>query len=162
MPIAIRPANERDREAIWTILDPVVRAGQTYALPREMTRTDLLHYWFSSDHEVFVAHDAGDIIGTYFICPNQLGGGRHVANCGYATAERATGRGVARAMCSHSMDHARSRGFRSMQFNFVVSTNERAVRLWTHLGFTIVGHLPAAFEHPCLGYVDVFVMSRAL
>jgi GNAT superfamily N-acetyltransferase len=93
--------------------------------------------------------------------PNQAGGGRHVCNCGYMTDAAATGRGVARRMCEHSLEYARSHGYRAMQFNFVVSTNERAVRLWQSLGFEIVGHLPTAFRHPTHGYVDAFVMYRA-
>jgi ribosomal protein S18 acetylase RimI-like enzyme len=94
--------------------------------------------------------------------PNQAGGGRHVCNCGYMTAAAATGRGIARLMCEHSLGYARSRGYRAMQFNFVVSTNERAVRLWQSLGFEIVGRLPAAFRHPTHGYVDAFLMYRLL
>jgi ribosomal protein S18 acetylase RimI-like enzyme len=94
--------------------------------------------------------------------PNQAGGGRHVCNCGYMTHASATGRGVARRMCEHSLEHARSRGYRAMQFNFVVSTNERAVRLWQSLGFQIVGRLPEAFRHPAVSYVDAFVMYQRL
>ncbi|MBV8239051.1 MAG: GNAT family N-acetyltransferase [Sphingomonas sp.] len=86
----------------------------------------------------------------------------HVANCGYMTAAAATGRGVARAMCAHSIDHARARGYRAIQFNFVVSTNERAVRLWESFGFAVVGRLPGAFAHPTHGFVDALVMFRTL
>jgi len=71
-------------------------------------------------------------------------------------------RGVARAMCAHSLEHARARGFRAMQFNFVISANERAVRLWQSFDFQIVGRLPHAFKHPRLGYVDALVMMRDL
>ncbi len=158
----IRPVTPADTDALWEILEPIIRAGETYPLPRDMTRKDALAYWNSPGHEVFVAEEAGDILGTYFLRENQKGGGSHVANCGYMTAPRAAGRGVARAMCAHSLEHARARGFRSMQFNFVVSTNERAVRLWHSLGFEILARLPAAFLHPTLGYVDAFVMHRAL
>lgn len=127
-----------------------------------MSEADALAYWMGADRETFVAVDSADIIGTYYLRRNQAGGGDHVANCGYMTAPAATGRGVARRMCEHSLDYARSRGFRAMQFNFVVSTNERAIRLWTSLGFDIVGRLPLAFHHPSRGYVDAFVMFRAL
>ena len=119
-------------------------------------------YWLSPDKETFVAEDAGVIVGTYIMRPNQAGGGRHVCNCGYMTRAGATGRGIARAMCLHSLDHARSRGYRAMQFNFVVATNERAVRLWQSLGFEIVGRLPGAFRHPAHGYVDALVMYQTL
>ncbi len=104
----------------------------------------------------------GVVLGIYYMRPNQAGGGRHVCNCGYITGAAAAGRGIARRMCEHSLKHARSRGYRAMQFNFVVSTNERAVKLWQSLGFEIVGRLPAAFSHPIAGYVDAFVMYQQL
>ena len=158
----IRAATAADRDGIWQILEPMIRAGETYPLPRDMRPDDAFAYWFSQDHTVFVAEDEGRIVGTYYLRPNQRGGGSHVANCGYVTAAAAGGRGVGRAMCEHSLAEARARSFRAMQFNFVVSTNERAVRLWQACGFTIVGRLPGVFNHPTHGYVDALVMFRAL
>src|SRR5262249_23099028 len=144
----IRPARADDQDAVWAILEPVFRAGETYTQPRDISRDDALAYWLRADHEVFVAEDDGAIPGTYFLCANQAGGGSHVANCGYITSPAAQGRGIARAMLEHSLAHARARGFRAMQFNFVVSTNERAVKTWQAYGFEIVGRLPQAFHHP--------------
>jgi ribosomal protein S18 acetylase RimI-like enzyme len=158
----IRRAQPADASAIWLILEPVFRAGETYTVPADISRDAALEYWFRSPHEVFVAEDRGVLVGTYFLQPNQQGGGAHVANCGYITAVNATGRGVARAMCSHSLEYARARGFRAMQFNFVVSTNQRAIALWYSLGFEIVARLPQAFLQPTRGYVDAFVMYRSL
>lgn len=159
----IRPASPHaDAYSLWAILEPTIRAGDTYTLPRDMARKDALDYWFASRHEVFVAEQTAEILGTYFLQPNHQGGGLHVANCGYITAPWATGRGVARAMCAHSLDRARERGFRAMQFNFVVSTNQRAVALWQSFGFEIVGRLPGAFQHPRMGFVDALVMYRSL
>jgi len=158
----IRPATPLDNDALWKILEPTIRAGETYTLPRELPRDESLAYWRAPAHEVFVAEDNEEILGTYFLHANQQGGGAHVANCGYMTAPWASGRGIARAMCRHSLDHAKSRGFRSMQFNFVVSTNAAAVHLWENMGFAVVGRLPAAFLHPQLGFVDALVMYRDL
>jgi ribosomal protein S18 acetylase RimI-like enzyme len=158
----IRPATALDKNAIWTIMEPILRAGETYTLPRDMDKASALAYWFSDEREVFVAEDNGGIVGTYCLQANQKGGGSHVANCGYMTAVTAAGRGVGRAMCAHSLDRARARGFRSMQYNFVISTNERAVRLWQSFGFEIAGRLPRAFEHPTRGYVDAYIMYRDL
>ncbi len=158
----IRAASAKDADSIWAILEPTIRAGETYTLPIDMGRQEALAYWMSREHEVFVTEEDGHLLGTYFLHANQRGGGSHVANCGYITAESATRRGVARAMCAHSLDHARARGFRAMQFNFVVSSNERAVRLWQSFGFEIVGRLPGAFRHPTLGFVDALVMYRSL
>ena len=158
----IRPASPNDEEAIAAIVLPTIREGATYTLDPDMTETGALSYWLGPDKTTFVAEQDGDVVGTYYIRANQAGGGAHVCNCGYITSAKATGRGVARQMCEHSLEHARSQGFRAMQFNFVVSTNERAVRLWQSLGFDIVGRLPSAFCHPKHGYVDAFVMHKRL
>lgn len=158
----IRPAEPKDRPVIWKILEPVIRAGETYTLPRDMTEHKALRFWFGAGHEVFVAEEEKEVVGTYFLRPNQHGGGAHVANCGYVTAHWVTGQGIARAMCQHSLEYAKAKGYRAMQFNFVVSTNERAVRLWLGLGFKIVGCLPGVFEHPARGFVDAYILFREL
>jgi L-amino acid N-acyltransferase YncA len=158
----IRRAQASDGPAILEIILPVIREGATYTLEPDLGEAEALAYWLAADKETFVAEEDGVMVGTYFIRPNQAGGGRHVCNCGYMTRTAAVGRGVARAMCRHSMEHARTRGYRAMQFNFVVSTNERAVRLWQSLGFAIVGRLPEAFRHPVHGYVDALVMYQRL
>ncbi len=160
--MTIRPATSSDRDAIWAILEPMIRRGETYTLPRDMGREQALDYWFAPEKETFVWEENGAVLGTYFLKANQQGGGAHVANCGYLTAAAEQGRGIAGAMCMHSLEHAKGRGFRAMQFNFVVSTNERAVKLWTSLGFETVGRLPRAFEHPEKGLVDALVMYRHL
>jgi ribosomal protein S18 acetylase RimI-like enzyme len=160
--LVIRLATERDRDAIWGILEPMIRSGETFTLSREMNKEQALGYWFSAEKETFVWEENGVVLGTYFLKTNQEGGGAHVANCGYVTSASAQGRGIARAMCLHSLKRAKERGFRAMQFNFVVSSNERAIKLWTSLGFEIVGRLPLAFEHPALGFVDALVMYRRI
>jgi ribosomal protein S18 acetylase RimI-like enzyme len=160
--MVIRAAAPADDDVIWEILQPTIGAGETLPLPRGMARNEVLAYWFMPGHEVLVAEDGGRVVGTYYLRANQPGAGSHVANCGYATAPRSMGRGVGRAMCQHSLIRARERGFLAMQFNFVISTNERAVRLWQFSGFEIVGRLPSAFNHPKRGFVDVLVMFRRL
>lgn len=158
----IRPAQASDASAIWQIIQPVIREGATYALDRDLSESDALNYWMGRDRVTFVAEDNGRIVGTYYIRANQAGGGAHICNCGYMTSDAATGRGIARAMCRHSLDYARRRGYRGMQFNFVLETNTRAVALWQSLGFEIVGRIPAAFNHPDAGYVDALVMFCSL
>ncbi|WP_419727975.1 N-acetyltransferase family protein [Lichenicola sp.] len=158
----IRNAEAADADAIARIIVPTIRDGTTYCLDPGMSEADALSYWMGPDRETFVALDEGRIVGTYFMRPNQGGGGSHVCNCGYMTSATAVGRGIAGGMCRHSLDHARSRGYRAMQFNFVVSTNERAIRLWQRMGFEIVGRLPGAFYHPAIGHVDALVMFQRL
>lgn len=161
----IRPATIEDHDAIWEILEPILRAGETYALPREITRDAALAFWLADGHEVFVTDG-----GTYFLrehAPRSRAAGEAasaaaremmIANCGYASARR----GVGRQMLEHSLDRARARGFTAMQFNFVVASNRRAVELWERSGFAVVERRPGAFAHPTLGFVDALVMSRAL
>lgn len=158
----IRTATPSDSDAIWAIVEPTIRAGDTYTVPSDWGREKALAYWLSDEKEVFVAEEDGRVLGTYYLKANQLGGGGHVANCGYMVAPGAYGRGLARRMAEHSIAHAKARGFRAIQFNFVVSSNERAVRLWQSLGFDVVGRLPGAFRHPELGFVDALVMYRSL
>ena len=160
--LLIRPATADDAEAIRAIICPVIRAEETYALDPAISEDEALAYWLAPDKQTFVAEAGGHVLGTYYLRANQAGGGSHVCNCGYMTGAAAAGRGVASAMCAHSLDLARSQGFRAMQFNFVVSTNTRAVALWERMGFAVVGRLPGAFRHPSLGYVDALVMYRSL
>jgi ribosomal protein S18 acetylase RimI-like enzyme len=158
----IRPAVDADAPAVWRVLEPMLRAGETYALPRDLSEADALRFWNAPGNDVFVVVDHDEVIGTYFLRPNQRGGGSHVCNCGYVTASWATGKGAARAMCQHSLEYAKAKGYRAMQFNFVISSNTRAVALWQSLGFTIVGRVPEAFQHPRLGPVDALVMWQKL
>lgn len=158
----IRPYRATDAGEVWCILEPVLRAGDTYALPSDWNRDEALAFWCMPGHQVFVAEDQGIICGAYYLQANQKGGGSHVANCGFVTATQATGRGIARTMCAHALELAHAQGFRAMQFNFVVASNTRAVALWKSFGFEVVGTLPQAFLHPALGYVDALVMFRRL
>ena len=160
--ILIRPADKADISDVLAIVAPVLAAGETYAIARDLDAAGVEAYWFGATHEVFVAEADGVILGTYYLMANQAGGGAHVANCGYMTAPAAQGKGIARAMCLHSLARAKERGFRAMQFNHVVSTNSRAVALWQSLSFQVVGTLPGAFDHPNHGFVDSYVMFRAL
>ena len=163
MTVEIRPFADPDWVDVWPILQATFSTGDTYTFAPDCTQEEIHHAWIELPRATFVACGPdGAIQGTYYIKPNQPGNGSHVCNCGYVVSEAAQGRGVASSMCRHSQEQAIAMGFRAMQFNFVVSTNERAVRLWQKLGFTIVGRLPSAFRHPRKGYVDALVMFKQL
>jgi L-amino acid N-acyltransferase YncA len=158
----IRPATNADHDAIWNIFHEILAEGDTYAFDSQMPREDALAYWFRTDTHTYVAEEDSSVVGTYILRPNQSGPGSHVANAAFMVARDAEGAGVGRTMAEHCLGEARRMGFRAMQFNFVVSTNTRAIHLWKQLGFKIVGTLPGAFRHPEKGYVDVCVMYRSL
>ena len=159
----IRPATDADRDAIWNIFHEIVAAGDTYALDPNISREDALAYWFAPGMHTYVAEQPTiGVAGTYILRPNQSGGGSHVANAGFMVSASARGQGLGRAMAEHCLTEARRLGFRAIQFNYVISTNTAAIRLWHDLGFEIVGTLASAFRHPDNGYVDVYVMYRSL
>jgi ribosomal protein S18 acetylase RimI-like enzyme len=172
--LTIRLATESDRDAVWNIFHEVVASGDTYAIHSNISREDALGYWFRSNTKTYVAElgsesfrepsskPENNVVGTYILRPNQSGGGAHVANAAFMVAAHAQGQGIGRAMGEHCLGEARRLGFHAMQFNFVVSTNDSAIRLWQQLGFKIVGTLPRAFHHPQKGYVDVYVMFQSL
>ena len=156
----IRPITEADFDQVWPIIREVVQGQESYALDPDMDRDAAWKLWVELPRATFVAEDDGQILGTYYIKPNAAGPGAHVCNCGYMTSPAARGRGVASALCIHSLGVARQLGFLSMQYNAVVATNEVAVALWKKHGFQIVGTLPEAYRHRTLGLVDCYVMSR--
>jgi L-amino acid N-acyltransferase YncA len=158
----IRPAKDSDRDSIWRILKEVIAAGDTYPIDPKISREDAFAYWFQTGACAFVAQQAEQIVGIYTMHPNQSGAGAHVSNAAFMVPAIARGQGVGRAMGEHCLKEARRLGFRAMQFNFVVSTNKSAVKLWQSLGMKIVGTLPGAFRHPQKGYVDVYVMFQQL
>jgi ribosomal protein S18 acetylase RimI-like enzyme len=161
-PLQIRRATGKDREAIWQIFHAVVAGGDTYVFNPKISRGEALAYWLDSKTRCYVALSDQKIIGTYILKANQPGLGSHVANAGFMVSPSAQGRGVGRAMAEHCLQEATRLGYRAMQFNFVVSTNTTALRLWKMLGFKIAGRLPGAFRHSSRGFVDVYLMYRRL
>jgi L-amino acid N-acyltransferase YncA len=158
--LRIRESRDSDRDAIWEVFRGVIAAGETYPIDPNIPREQGLAYWFKHSAHVFVAENESGIVGSYTLHQNQAAGGAHVANAGFIVGKSARGEGIGRAMGEHCLNEARRLGFRAMQFNFVVSTNESAVKLWQNLGMKIVGTLPRAFKHPTRGYVDVYVMYQ--
>ena len=158
----IREASESDFKNIWPIFHEIVSAGETYAYSQDTTKEQALNIWLKVPRKTFVFEENGNILGTYYLNTNQSGPGSHVCNCGYMVSSQARGKGLATAMCEHSQQTAKNLGYKAMQFNFVASTNEGAIRLWDKLGFETVGKLPKAFNHPAKGYVDALVMYKWL
>jgi len=158
----IREAKLSDFDKIWPIFHEIASAGETYAYSPDTSKAEALDIWISNPRKTFVVEENNNILGTYYIKTNQAGPGKHVCNCGYMVSSSARGRGLATSMCEHSQRTATEMGYEAMQFNFVASTNEGAIRLWNKLGFETVGNLPKAFKHPTQGYVDALVMYKWL
>jgi L-amino acid N-acyltransferase YncA len=160
--VKLRPASPADFEAMWPIFRAVVAAGDTYTFTPDTPREEAHAYWFGPGVRSYVAESGGKVAGMYKLVANQRGLGAHVANASFMVDPSGHGKGVGRAMGLHCLAEAKRAGFEAMQFNFVVSSNERAVALWKSLGFEIVGTLPRAFRHARLGHVDAYVMYRSL
>ena len=148
---------------MWSLLEPVFRAGETFPHDPAITEAQARLLWIEQTRAVVVAVDAaGVVVGTYYLKPNSLALGAHVANAGYVVAEHVRRQGIGSRLCQHSLQAARQLGFRLMQFNLVVSTNTAGIRCWRRHGFQIVGTLPGAFRHRQRGYVDALVMVQSL
>lgn len=158
----IRRAIDTDKAAIWAVLEPIFREGETYPVDPNCTYEQAMDYWFAPHKTIYIIEEADEILGSYYICANSTGPADHVCNCGYAVRPDARGAGLAQQMVEHSFEAAKEMGFRGMQYNLVVATNVIAVALWQKLGMTIVGTLPGAFRHPSQGDVDAYVMFKQL
>ncbi|RFS15198.1 GNAT family N-acetyltransferase [Emticicia sp. C21] len=156
----IRKAKETDHDGVWEIFSSVIKTGDTYVFNPDTPRSSLQAYWFADVMDTFVAVENDEIIGTYFMKPNQLGLGNHIANCGYMVSPNHRGKGIGGLLCEHSLQFAKEKGYYGIQFNIVVSTNKTAVDLWQKLGFRIIGTTPKGFRHQDLGLVDSYIMFR--
>ena len=158
----LRVAGPQDGQDLWRILQPVFRAGDSYAVDLDISESAALHYWTGDDKTAYLAVLSDQAVGSYYLRPNHPGGGAHVCNCGFVTHPQARGQGVARTMLEHALKTAKFAGYSAMQFNFVLASNAAAIHLWQSYGFAEVGRLPQAFQHPALGLIDALVMHRQL
>jgi L-amino acid N-acyltransferase YncA len=158
----IRKATEEDKPPVWEIIRAVIATGDTYVFPPDSSEEEMLAYWFSPDKHTYVALIAGNIVGTFFLKANQPGLGSHVGNAGYMVAPGNAGRGTGRQMAEWSLDEARRLGFKAMQFNFVVKSNENALKLWRSIGMEIIGEIPEAFDHARDGLTNAYIMYMKL
>lgn len=160
--IAVREIGAEEFEQVWPIFQEVIAGEDTYSYPVDLSLEQARAMWTAPPARCFVAEAGGEVLGCYRLSPNQMGPGDHVANGSYMVSSKARGRGVGSLLCEHSLGQARQAGFTAMQFNFVVSSNQGAVRLWHKHGFDIVGTVPKAFRHAVDGPTDVYVMHRFL
>lgn len=161
-PLQIRPATEADWPFILALFMDVAGRGEAYAYDEHTTEATVRKLWFDAPAQPFIAEWHGKCAGTYYIRPNQPGRGAHVANGGYMVPPAFEGLGITSAMCQHSIEAAQVAGYRAMQFNFVIATNEAALHVWKKHGFQVLAQLPEVFLHKNLGYVDACVLWRSL
>lgn len=155
-----RLAKPTDHKSLWEIIRPIIRKGGTYVFSPDIAEQEMMAYWMGTDKSTFVAETDGKIVGTFYLKPNQPGLGNHVCNAGFMVDEKESGIGIGRKMGLFALAEAKKSGYLAMQFNFVVSTNQPAVKLWQSLGFDIIGEIPEAYRHPEKGFIGVFVMFR--
>jgi L-amino acid N-acyltransferase YncA len=160
--LQIRKATGQDWPAIWPIFRKIVAAGETYAYDRDMNEPEAERMWMVAPPglAVVAVDEEAAILGTASMYPNRPGPGSHVASASFMVDPAASGRGTGRALGKYMIEWARRSGFRAIQFNAVVETNEPAVALWRSLGFEVVGTVPEAFDHPAHGYVALLIMHR--
>lgn len=160
--MAIRKATLKDYDQVWAIFKKVIQSGDTYVFHEDTPKEDLQKHWFATYMHTFVWEVNERILGTYILKPNQIDYGSHIANASYMVYPDASGQGIGKALALHSINKAKELGFRALQFNLVISTNIRAIKLWKYLGFNIIGTIPNGFKHKTLGYVDAYIMYKSI
>lgn len=145
--IDIRQATSEDHDQIWDIIKQVIAEGDTYVFSPDSPKEKMLAYWCAPAIYTYVATIDDRIVGTFVIKNNQPDLGSHIANAAYMTLPAASGQGVGRIMGEFSLVEAKRLGYKAMQFNIVIASNQRALGLWKKLGFTIIGEIPEAFNH---------------
>ena len=160
--IEIRKATAEDGHHVWEIIREVISKGDTYVFDPNSSKETMLNYWYGPDRHTYVAVDKETIVGTFMIRDNQPGLGAHVANGSYMVPEASSGKGIGKKMGEFSLAEAKRLGYTAMQFNIVIKSNARAVRLWQNLGFKIIGEIPDAFNHKKNGLTNAYIMYRNL
>jgi L-amino acid N-acyltransferase YncA len=160
--IEIRKATSADHDSIWEIIRQVISTGDTYVFDPNSSREKMLAFWYGNDRYTYVAVLDGKIAGSFVLKDNQPDLGSHIANGAYMVLPSASGHGIGKALGAYSIEEARRLGYKAMQFNIVIKSNERAVRLWQSLGFDIIGEIPEAFNHKQNGMTNAYIMYMKL
>jgi L-amino acid N-acyltransferase YncA len=160
--IKIRKANLTDSDNIWKIIAQVIATGDTYVFDPASSKEKMLAYWCGADKHTYVAMINDEIVGTFVMKDNQPDLGSHIANASYMTSPQARGQGIGKQMGIFSMEEAKQLGYKAMQFNIVVKSNDKAIQLWKQLGFDIIGEIPEAFNHRTDGLTNAYIMHRKL
>ena len=160
--IEIRKAMSADTGQIWGIIRQVISTGDTYVFDPKSSKEKMLVYWYGPDKHTYVAILNDKVVGTFIIKDNQPDLGSHIANASFMTSPAASGKGVGKTMGEFSLEEAKRLGYRAMQFNIVIKSNDKAVRLWEKLEFKIIGEIPEAFNHKQKGLTNAYIMYRKL
>jgi ribosomal protein S18 acetylase RimI-like enzyme len=160
--IKIRQATTADYDEIWEIIHQVLQSGDTYVFAPSSSKEKMLGIWCAPNKHTYVALYSGKIAGTYAIGDNQMDLGSHIANGSYMVSPAYAGKGIGKAMGEHSLTEARMLGYHAMQFNIVIKSNHRAVKLWQSIGFNIIGEIPDAFNHQQNGLTNAYIMYQKL
>lgn len=158
----IRKAVESDFPKMLPIFREVIEGGDTYDFEETASDQDAFDYWFGKGVTSFVMAEGEKILGFYKIIQNHRGRGSHVANASFMVSREMRGNGIGRKMGEDCIRVACEMGFKAIQFNFVISTNEPAMHLWKSLGFKELCRLPGAFNHKKLGFVDAVIFFKEL
>ena len=158
----VKIAYDHNKEALWTIVEPMLRKGGAYVFSTDRTKDSMMDYWLGKDKATFLVECGGKLVGTFYLKANQEDLGNHICNAGFVVSPEAEGQGFGRWMGEFAQREAKARGYLAMQFNFVIQSNLKAVHLWKSLGFAVIGEIPDAYRHPTLGLVAALIFYKKL
>ncbi len=158
----IRPITDADLEPLRQIFNAIIAEGEAFTYETSFGVSEMRAYVDSYTAGGWVEELDGRVVGGYVLRPNQPGRGSHVCNATYVVDASVRGQKLGRRLGEHSLIRAKELGYSAMQFNAVVSTNEAAVKLWTSLGFEIIGSVPEGFRRADGSRVALHIMYRTL
>ena len=156
MTIRIREYKKEDVNEAVNIWNQVVEDGEAFPQMELLTeKTGDEFFRGQSFTGIAYDEDTGEIAGLYILHPNNIGRCGHIANASYAVSSAQRGKHIGEALVRDSLHAARELGFRILQFNAVVASNERALRLYRMLGFHQLGTIPDGFRMKDGSYADI-------
>ena len=161
MEYEIVPYTEADVDAMIEIWNEVVNDGVAFPQLDELNHKTGVEFFGKQDF-VGLAKGPGGVAGLYILHPTIVGRCGHHANASYAVSSKMRGIKIGEGLVKHSLKTARELGYRILIFNAVVKGNDRAIQLYTKLGFQRVGVIPGGFLLKSGVYQDIYVYYHVL
>ncbi len=161
MEIKIEPYTIEDLAEIKNIWNEVVEEGNAFPQMDCLTEETTKEFFEKQDY-VGVAKVDGKIEGLYILHPNNVGRCGHHANASYAVRAKVRGKKIGERLVKDSLLRAKELNYQLLIFNAVVKGNNRAIALYSKLGFQKVGEIPNGFLLKDGSYQDTIIFYHIL
>lgn len=153
---------QEDENALYDIFQKAVEMGDEFPY-EDPSIQEFYRQFFAPQSDVYVCRSiSGEVVGAFYLKSNFSGKCRHIANAGYMIKQSQRGQGLGTLLVNASLEIAKHKGFRAMQYNMVLQRNTAAVKLYSKLGFQVIGTLPQAVRNADGSYQDGYILYKSL